>query len=238
MPSMAIKTFFVRLMNTRNNYMKKIIVIILLFYNYSCASSIIQKNNGKLAGKGLVTIEIYKNSIIKFYKNALDTDTYKQIKIVQDQKIKELNVDNPSVFEWFLPEQFAPEINNVTFVFTDTLNGRISVISNSSKSEELWIDKSSNTRILTWEEYLVGAFSVSRNDTVINKLHSNPSDGSSVIFYNQIDCFKVKQMKNNWIEIYTPDFCESLSNNKAKVSSAWIRWRRDGRIIITYFSKS
>jgi hypothetical protein len=90
---------------------------------------------------------------------------------------------------------------------------------------------------LTWEEYLKGMFSVDRLMEYKQKIRKGPSDTAEEIKYEGRDCFKVMSLSDDWIEIFSTDYCDE-GKNKDKIRSGWIKWRDGDKLLIDYHTTS
>ena len=71
-------------------------------------------------------------------------------------------------------------------------------------------------------------------------IRAEPNEQSKEISYTELeDCFQVKSMKGDWIEIFTSYNCEhSNSKNRTEIKSGWIKWRDGNNLLIEYFLTS
>ena len=70
---------------------------------------------------------------------------------------------------------------------------------------------------------------------VKQEIKSKPDIDSSSIEFVGDDCFHVKQMKGDWIEITTSGLCSEEELTNGKLDSGWIKWREKGRLLIKYY---
>ncbi len=50
------------------------------------------------------------------------------------------------------------------------------------------------------------------------------------------DCFKMKRMSGDWIEIFSPAYClVAYKKSKIEIRSAWIKWKSGNKLLIDYF---
>lgn len=82
-------------------------------------------------------------------------------------------------------------------------------------------------------------FGVERLSNHPQKIRTEPNEISKEIEYQGTDCFIVKSMKGDWIEITTPDYCdENFTDSKTPIKSGWIKWLKGDELIINYFTTS
>lgn len=68
-------------------------------------------------------------------------------------------------------------------------------------------------------------------------IRKQPSDTADEIKYEGRDCFQVKSLKGDWIEIFTTDHCDE-GQNRIEIKSGWIKWRRGEELLIDYYTTS
>jgi len=82
-------------------------------------------------------------------------------------------------------------------------------------------------------------FGVARLPSSTQKIRTEPDEKSQEIEYQGTDCFVVKSMKGDWIEITTPNYCdENFTDSKTPIKSGWIKWRKGNELLISYFTTS
>lgn len=84
----------------------------------------------------------------------------------------------------------------------------------------------------SWETYLQGMFGIARLSNQNQTIKKQPSDSSEEIKYSGSDCFQVKSMEGDWIEIFTADQCDE---SKTKIKSGWIKWTQGNKLLIEYY---
>ena len=74
-------------------------------------------------------------------------------------------------------------------------------------------------------------------DNKNQKIRNSPADNGQEIKYNGTDCFQVKTLKGDWIEIFTGDHCDEYGS-KTRIKSGWIKWRSGDKLLIEYYTTS
>ena len=189
-------------------------------------------------GTGIVKIEFDDKTILDFYKAATDKTPYKRIEFFYDKEISSSNIKNLKTEQrWLNPELLWIDYSQFNFRCSSTNGEWLELIVNNNNGQTYWIKRSKATKFLTWEEYLQDMFGVSRLDNEKQKIRKAPDDDALEIDYYGRDCFQVKALKGDWIEIFTGDHCEEYGS-KAQVKSGWIKWRRGNKLLIEYHSTS
>ncbi|MDO1447952.1 hypothetical protein Q0590_16895 [Rhodocytophaga aerolata] len=191
-------------------------------------------------GLGLVSINLNDKTVLHFYKNITDKAPSKTIEFFNDKTINSWNIKElDKQKNWLKPEVLWLDYSSFIFRCVVNKEGWFQVITNQENGERYWLKNSKMTTFNTWENYLKGMFGVKRLPTNHQKIRSSPTDNSAEIKYQGEDCFGVKSMKGDWIEIYTADYCdESYTDNKTPLKRGWIRWKRGNELLIEYFTTS
>lgn len=87
----------------------------------------------------------------------------------------------------------------------------------------MWIKDKEFMDFLSWEEYLTQMFAITRKDPKEQKIYERPDLQAREIKYSGgEDCFNVKSMNRDWIEIFTPKHCTDETSSELR--SGWIRY--------------
>ncbi|UZR97521.1 hypothetical protein [Chondrinema litorale] len=186
-------------------------------------------------GIGLVKVDFDDKTVLNFYENKGDVNPIKRIEFFNDEKIQSWNIRDLKVHQqWLRPEVLW--LNYYSFVFRciSDSNDWFEVLVNQDSGQTYWIKKQDILIFNTWEEYLKSMFSIARLSTEKQSIWESPSFNSQEIEYEGEDCFQVKSMKGEWIEIYTPSHCI----DKNIIKKGWIRWRDNNKILVEYYSES
>jgi thioredoxin-related protein len=191
-------------------------------------------------GLGLVSINFDDKTTLHFYSTPKDKKPLKTIQFFNDLTINSWNIrDLDKHKEWLNPEILWLDYSQFVFRCLTVQNNWFKVIVNNENGETLWLKKNELTTFKNWENYLTEMFGVARLPNHQQKIRVSPIENSDEIIYKGQDCFQVKSMKGDWIEIFTADYCdESYTDSKAKIKSGWIKWRQGNNLLIEYFTTS
>jgi hypothetical protein len=137
---------------------------------------------------------------------------------------------------WFSPEVLWLDYSPLVFRLKASNDKFAQVIVNNATGKSYWIKTNKSMTSLTWQAFLQDKFGVSRINASKQKIKKLPSANSADLNYKGKDCFQVKSMKGDWIEIFTADYCDT--DNKTKIKSGWIKWRNNNKLLIEYFITS
>jgi hypothetical protein len=189
-------------------------------------------------GTGIVKIEFNDKTVVDFYKKPTDKTPYKRIEFFEDKTINSWNIKNLETERvWLNPEVLWLDYFQFNFRCKATAPGWLELIVNNENGMTLWVKRTKATLYLTWEEYLKDMFGVDRRADYKQKIRKQPSDTADEIKYEGRDCFKVKSLKGNWIEIISTDHCND-GNSKTKIITGWIKWREGDNLLINYYTTS
>ncbi len=191
-------------------------------------------------GVGLVSVNFDDKTVLRFYERTSDASTAKTIEFFDDKSINSFNIKNlPAHEDWLSPQSLWLDYFSFTFRCKSRRPGWFEVIVNNETGKTYWLRNNKLVSFGTWEQYLKGMFAVERSEKVKQKIFHSPNARSSTINYKGRDCFQVKAMRGEWIEIATAQHCDqSYTNSETKINSGWIKWRRGNELLIYYFGTS
>lgn len=190
-------------------------------------------------GLGLVSINFDEKTTLHFYTSPNDKEPKRTIQFFNDQTVNYWNIRDFDKQKWLMPEVLWLDYSSLIFRCLTVKGNWLKVIVNNQTEEILWLKKSDFTTFQDWETYLKGMFGVARLPNEQQIIRSLPSANSEEIKYQGQDCFQVKSLKEDWIEIYTADYCdESYTDSNTKIKSGWIKWRQGHKLLIEYFMTS
>ena len=204
-------------------------IILTLFFSLTLLTAFAQSK----LGIGIVSIDFNDETRIDFYESSDLTKILKTVEFFNDESINSWNIRNlNSHRNWLQPESLWLDYHQFMFrVKTENIDCFEVYVSDY---KTMWIKKTDLTNFRTWQEYLQNMFSVERIDKNTQNIYSRPFTKSEIIKSdNKDDCFKVKRMQNDWIEVETNHHCE----NKKKITG-WIKWRNNDELLINYFTTS
>ncbi|MTI29399.1 hypothetical protein [Xanthovirga aplysinae] len=209
-----------------------IINILLLISTKLCAQTDL--------GIGIVSIDFDDKTILEFFKDSSQTDPIKVVEFFNDPAIKSWNIKNlQQQRNWLKPEILWLDYYAFNFRCISKNENWFEVIVNNELGQTYWIKSSESTKFKNWENYLKGMFSVARLSEQPQKIRSAPVENAKEMDYQGRDCFVVKSMKGDWIEITTPPYCdENYTDSKTPIKSGWIKWKVGNTLLIQYFTTS
>jgi len=134
--------------------------------------------------------------------------------------------------------ELNPEMHKLDYFLFDLAvksrrNGWLEVIVGEQKNETLWLKESKAVQFKDWLRDMKESFAVGRRDSKANPLRAEPNTNAKEINFAGYDCFKVKDMKRDWIRVELQNHCSEASEQSV---SGWLRWRdENGCLLITVF---
>ncbi|MGZ9675643.1 hypothetical protein [Flavobacterium sp. GNP001] len=191
-------------------------------------------------GLGLVVINFDDKTTLQFYSTPNDKEAKRTIQFFNDKTINSWNIrDLDKQKKWLKPEILWLDYSQFVFRCIAVQDNWLKVMVNNESEETLWLKKSDLTTFRDWGNFLKEMFGVARIIDKQQKIRTLPSESSEEIMYEGQDCFQVKSIKGDWIEIFTADYCdESYTESETKIKSGWIKWRQGNKLLIEYFTTS
>lgn len=191
-------------------------------------------------GIGLVPITFDDKTVLEFYSDTLANEPEKVVEFFVDRTTNSWNIkDFKEQKEWLKPEVLWLDYFAFTFRCKTKTDNWYKVIVNNENGECYWLRKSEFTKFTIWDDYLKNMFGVARLSSHPQKIRTAPNENSKEIEYQGTDCFIVKAMNGDWIEISTSDYCnENFNGIKTTIKSGWVKWRKGNDLIINYFTTS
>jgi hypothetical protein len=188
-------------------------------------------------GIGTISINFTDKTVLSLYQKPSDKKAAHILKFFDDETINSTNIKNLEKEKvWLKPEVLWLDYHYFILRCKSQTKDAFEVIINNETGETLWLKKSKWTTFKTWENYLKGMFMIKRVPTSIsNDIRRKPEDNAEENIFTGEECFQVKSMKGNWIEIFTGESCEE---DGSILDYGWIKWRDGNNLLIEYFLTS
>jgi hypothetical protein len=185
-------------------------------------------------GQGVLKIDFAKLPTLQFYSDTNLAAPSRTINITKNQSEEYIIPHQTEDNTWFKPEQLFFEYD-IFLIRVDTVVGNwYKIVTNSATGEMLWTKADTVKQFIKWQTFLLKSISsVDKGDFNLD-IKTLPSDkGTTIKKIESTDCFKVLEVKGDWIKIKTNTELE-CSESKKPVKSGWIRWRQNNRLTIGY----
>ncbi len=112
-------------------------------------------------------------------------------------------------------------------------DGWLEVVVDDQTNETLWLQESKVVRFEDWLQSMKNSFAVGRIKSNANPLRAQPNANAKEITFAGYDCFKVKEMKGDWIKVVLQNHCSEAPKQSV---SGWLRWRDEsGCLLVSMF---
>ena len=202
---------------------------ILVFTQFLCHSQ------GEI-GIGVLSVKFDEQTKINFYQTSELEKKLHTIEFFEDESINSLNIRNLNEHKkWLQPESLWLDYYHFNFRVKSKKPDCYEVY--VSDKQTMWIENKEFTDFYSWEEYLKQMFSITRKNPREQKIYDKPDIKAKEVEHSAgDDCFNVKTLKGNWIEIFTPKHCSGETD--IQLRSGWIKWRDENGLLINYFPTS
>ena len=186
------------------------------------------------AGEGLLKIDFVQLPALQFYADTNDTAPAKTIHLTKNQSGEYAIENQAEAATWFKPEQLFFEYD-IFLIRVDTTTGEwYKVIINAETGATLWTKAATEKHFIKWPTFLLKEISsVDKGDFNLPIKTAANEKAATIKKMESSDCFKVLEVKGDWIKIKTNTEME-CSESKHPVTSGWIRWRQHNRVTIGY----
>ena len=187
---------------------------------------------------GMVSVKVEIGVKLRFYNSPFENMPSKSVEMIFDSSTHSIAIkDRHLSVDWLLPEDLS--LDHAVFYLSclDQKVGWLQVVVNEQTGKMLWLKEDDNLHYLTWADFFKEMSAIDRADPTANPIYTKPDTLSKQIPYTGNDFFAVRQIHGDWMEIYSPAMADSTVGVYHRISSGWIRWRDDDKLLIGYYSK-
>lgn len=180
-------------------------------------------------GLGMFTPNYYENKTLYFYGNITSGKSVQEHMPIDSITFKRLEYADFNIATappWLAPEHLKLDYGILYFKIKSVGRDFAEVIVNATNNQTAFVDKYAG-KIQYWPEFLLGVHSIEFSDPSKYKVYARPFDYAGTIEtpYNFIRPIKIE---NEWM------YVELQGNDFKEVAKGWIRWRKDGKMLIIY----
>ena len=184
-------------------------------------------------GEGIVHVAINEHTRIDFYSDTLKQTPDKQIQFFEDASINSLSIKNlEREREWLNPQAMWLDYSFFFFRCIRQTRGYYEVVANNDTGKTFWIKQADYLSFQDWEEFLISVLTVGRNTE--QEIKEKPDETAQTIAFTSDECFHVKQMQGDWVEITTEGLCTEGQTDR-NYTTGWIKWREGDVLLIDYY---
>jgi hypothetical protein len=212
--------------------MQKTIYPLLLFL-FFCHLQTRAQSGVLPLGVGIVSVShLDKLPVMRFYTDTNAATPVKIISVVKDRE-EELIIKNAGQNKWFEPEFLKLDYYILVVRCIEHAGKWNKVLVNESTA--YWVKQNKDIIYFSWPVFLkTQTTGISKIKNVALEIKLSPSDSATRLKMMEMeDCFVVMEVKGDWMKIKTSTELE-CSTSKRPVKLGWIKWRRNGKLLIEY----
>ena len=181
------------------------------------------ENTSKVIGFGVVSFN--EKTVIPFFA---DSDASKQpvqvVRFYHEPATNSLSfrVEGEGSYSLLRPRGHKLDYFIFDLPVRARRDGWLEVVADQESGKTLWVREDQTIRFADWLTKMRGAFAVARFEPGANPLRSEPSESASEVEMMGRDCFKVSEMRGDWIRVVQQVHCAGVSG---PARSGWVRWR-------------
>lgn len=190
----------------------------------------IKKTNNTEVGLGMVKPDFYNKKVLYFYatpnleKSANDHSPTDSLVFTQTEHHQfEISYAPP----WFYPQHLKMDYEILYLKLLSMNRDWAEIEINKQSGQSAWVSKS-DVSVLLWPEFLLNVFSIEILDPKNNLLRIKPLQHASEVRSVEYEFLVPILIRDSWVKIKLVD------KNFNDVGEAWLRWRSDGKILISY----
>ena len=188
-----------------------------------------ERQTESIMGLGMFTPNFYEHKTLYFYGNITPGKSIQEHMPTDSITFTQREYggfDIATAPPWLVPDHLKLDYDMLHFKVKSMSHDFIEVVVNTTNNQTALVDRYAG-KIQFWPEFLLGIHSVEFPQPITYKVYARPFDyaGTVEIPYSFMRPIKIE---NEWmyVELQGDDFKE--------VAKGWIRWQKDGKLLITY----
>lgn len=206
-----------------------LILLIAITINLQSTAQRLDPNFILPAGIGVASPALLPNIPLYFY-NQPDYDVLaSQLQPVDSITFTKgkYHVDIATAPPWLFPEHIKLDYNIFTFRVVTYSQNWLEVIVNNTNGLTRWIDRHA-VGYVDWGTYLTSIVAVEIIDIDKNPIRLKPLDNAGILAQVAGAQLRPIAIKGDWMLVSTVGLADRI------VPTGWVRWRKDGVLLITY----
>ncbi|MCB0462682.1 MAG: hypothetical protein KDC81_08265 [Flavobacteriaceae bacterium] len=180
-------------------------------------------------GLGMFTPNFYENKVLYFYGNLTQGKSVQEHMPTDSITFKQREYggfDIATAPPWLVPDHLKLDYDMLHFKVKSISHDFIEVVVNTTNNQTAFVDRYAG-KLQYWPEFLLGIHSVEFLQPSNYKVYVKPLDYAGTVA-TPYSFMRPVKIQNEWmyVELQGDDFKE--------VGKGWIRWQKDGKMLITY----
>lgn len=181
---------------------------------------------------GFAKISFDRTTVLRFYEKPTASPIPAQtLRFYEDRDLKMDSFKAEGKRSYGL---LRPEVHKLDYYLFDLAvktrsDSWLEVRVDDQSHETLWLQESKNVKFENWLQAMKSSFAVGRRSKGGNALRVGPDSRTEEVTFVGNDCFKVVEMKGNWIKVTIQNHCTEAPNQSV---SGWLRWRDESSCLL------
>jgi hypothetical protein len=180
-------------------------------------------------GLGMFTPNFHENKMLYFYGNLTQGKSVQEHIPIDSITFKQREYggfDIATAPPWLVPDHLKLDYDMLYFKVKSISHDFIEVIVNTTNNQTAFVDRYSG-KLQYWPEFLLAVHSVEFPEPLKHKVYVKPLDHAGTVA-TPYSFMRPIKIENEWmhVELQNDDFKE--------VAKGWIRWQKEGKILIAY----
>lgn len=178
---------------------------------------------------GMFTPDFNENKPLYFYGNITLEKSLQEHMPIDSITFKQREYggfDIATAPPWLVPEHLKLDYDMLYFKVKSVSRDFIEVVVNATNNQTSFVDIYAG-KLLYWPEFLLSVHSVEFLEPSRQKVYARPFDAAGTIA-TPYSFFRPIKIENEWM------YVELQDNGFKEVAKGWIRWQKDGKLLITY----
>lgn len=182
-----------------------------------------------IMGLGMFAPNFYKNKTLYFYGNVTQGKPVQEHTPIDSITFKQLEYggfDIATAPPWLVPDHLKLDYDMLHFKVKSISHDFIEVVVNTTNNQTSFVDRYSG-KLQYWPEFLLGVHSVEFPEPSKYNVYVKPLDHAGTIA-TPYSFMRPIKIQNEWMYV---ELIDDVFNKKG---NGWIRWTKEGKILITY----
>ncbi|MBK9147724.1 MAG: hypothetical protein IPM12_07895 [Flavobacteriales bacterium] len=128
---------------------------------------------------------------------------------------------------WFLPAHKKLDYDLLLLRAITLSSDWVEVVVNETDGRTAWVARSQGILRL-WPEFIISATAVETLDPAMNPIRVKPLETAAVLADGADALLAPVAVQGDWLQVRTHDLADRIA------PTGWIRWRKDGRLLVGY----